>query len=88
VTGPKFTYLHCSACGRVLGKSPGVAVSLGLLCEDPVCEYQGAPPDNIVRDSVIVAAALDGCGVTPLSFAADLSRQRVYQIVDRWKQGV
>ena len=87
MTKPKFTAVHCSVCGRQIGKRPGVQVVLGMICDDPLCFYLSEPPPNVMRDSYIVAAALDGVAASQIAFANDMSRQRVYQVVDTWKQG-
>lgn len=88
MTKPKFTDISCSSCGRKIGKKPGVQVILGMICDDPLCFYQSEPQPNVVRDSYVVAAALDGLAASQIAFANDMSRQRVYQIVDTWKKGL
>lgn len=71
-----------------MGSKPGVQVTLGLICDDPVCSWQPEPGLHIERDSAIVAAALDGVKVLTVASAAEMSRQRVYQIFEAWRRGV
>lgn len=85
---PAFTALYCSVCGRKVGKKPGVQVVLGLVCDKAVCNYQDPPTANLQRDGFIVAAALAGVAISQIAFATQVSRQRVYQIIETWKQGV
>lgn len=87
MTKPKHSVLSCSQCGAKLGTKPGETVVLGLLCNDPLCTYQPTPGLNAVRDSLVVAAAMDGIRVQTVAAATEMSRQRVYQIFDTWKQG-
>lgn len=84
---PKFTTVHCSVCGRVIGKKQGVQVVLGLVCEDPVCNFQEPPALNQPRDAAIVSGHLAGIPVVQISCASGMSRQRIYQIIDAWKKG-
>lgn len=84
----KFTYLHCSLCGRRIGKKPGVQVILGLVCDDPICNYQDAAMSTQQRDAYIICAALESVSVTQIALATGITRQRVYQILDTWKRAV
>lgn len=84
----KKTPLYCSSCGRQMGTVPGVQVIAGLICDDPICTYQGASSLNDQRDALIVAGVLGGVPVAQIAFSTDMSRQRVYQIFDSWKKGV
>lgn len=88
MTNAKYSNVHCSVCGRVLGRKPGVEVTLNLLCDDLLCEYQGAAPVTAARDAIIITSAIDGDKVSEVAFAHNMSRQRVYQIFDTWKQGI
>lgn len=88
MTKPVFTYLHCSRCGREMGKKPGIQVVPGLICNDPICTFQSEATINEARDALIVAGVLAGIPVAQIAFATDMSRQRVYQIIDAWKAGV
>ena len=85
---PDFTYLYCSVCGRKMGKKPGVQVIIGLVCDKPICNYQEPVSANEQRDAYVVAGALGGVPVSQIAFSEGVSRQRIYQIIDSWKQGV
>jgi hypothetical protein len=71
-----------------MGKKPGVQVVLDAVCVDPICNYQTEVTVNEQRDALIVAGYLARIPVQQIAFASDMSRQRVYQIIDAWKQGV
>ena len=71
-----------------MGTMPGVQAVTGLICDDPICNYQGAPSLNQPRDARIVASILSGVPVAQVAFAAEMSRQRIYQILNTWKQGI
>lgn len=86
--GPTYSPVLCSVCGRQMGRKPGAAVVLGLICDNPICHYQGEADLNQQRDAFIVAGAQEGVPVVQIAFASEMSRQRVYQILDSWKQGV
>ena len=89
MTNPKFTPVVCCACFKTVGKIPGVAASpSNVYCDDPVCAYQGPADINDDRDDQIMA--LVQARVSPSAIAAEfgITRQRVYQIFDKWKQGV
>lgn len=88
MTKPIFTDLHCSVCGRKMGKKPGIQVVLGLVCDDPICAYQPETSANEQRDALIVNSALAGVPVSRLAQHYNMSRQRIYQILDAWKTGV
>lgn len=88
MTNPKYHLLNCSVCGANMGKKPGVQVVLGLVCDDPLCNYQPQPKFDEQRNAYIVALALDGAKVQTVALAAKMSRQRVYQIFDQWRSGV
>jgi hypothetical protein len=75
-------------CGRKIGKKPGIQVISGLICDDPICNYQPEVSINESRDALIVAGIIEGVPVQQIAFASDMSRQRIYQIFDAWKQGV
>lgn len=85
---PKYTKVHCSVCGRVMGKRPGVQVVLGLICDDPICNFQEPAQINAARDAQIVAGYLAGISVIQIARSTGMSRQRVYQIIESWKAGV
>lgn len=85
---PKFTTVHCSVCGRAMGKKPGVQIVVGLICDDVICNFQEPPTINEARDALIVAGYLERIPVVQIAQSADMSRQRVYQILDSWKTGV
>lgn len=87
MTNPIYTPLHCSNCHAEMGKVPGIKVIGGLVCDDPLCVYQVVPFPELARDSYIVALAMDRARVSQVAVAAGLSRQRVYQIFNRWKHG-
>lgn len=70
--------------GRVEGERP----SFGLICNDPLCAYEPISWLDEPRDAYIVALAQDGVKITTVSKEFGLSRQRVYQIFDKWKGGV
>lgn len=84
----KFSDLYCSVCGKSVGKTKGVVVVNGLVCSDPICNVQVPPSPNEQRDAFLVAASLAGVPVSQIAFATNVSRQRVYQIIDGWKKGV
>jgi hypothetical protein len=84
----KFTWVYCSACGRKVGKKPGVQVILDVVCSDPICQYQEPVSINESRDALIVAASQGGVPVSRIAASSGVSRQRVYQILDTWKDGV
>jgi hypothetical protein len=88
VTGkfPTYTAILCSVCGRVLGKNKGVQVVTNVVCQDPFCIAQSVPTLNEARDSAIVFAAMEGIPASQIAFATHMSRQRVYQILDSWRQ--
>lgn len=86
--GTKFTWVHCAACGRRMGKRPGVQVVLDIICDDPICQFQDVVSANEQRDSLIVAGVLEGIPVSQIASQAGMSRQRVYQILDTWREGV
>lgn len=88
MTNPVYSKIYCSVCGKVMGKKPGIHVVLGAVCEDPLCSYQPDASANSARDSYIVAAAMDGVGAAQIAASNQMSRQRVYQIVETWKAGV
>lgn len=71
-----------------MGKKPGVQVVLGAVCDDLLCNYQDPVDANEARDALIVAGVLDGAAVSQVAEKSGVSRQRVYQIFDKWKQGV
>lgn len=70
-----------------MGKKPGIQVVVGAVCDDAICNYQSEVGINESRDSLIVAGVLENIPVAQIAFASDMSRQRVYQIFDAWKQG-
>lgn len=80
--------INCSVCGSLLGTTPGTHVFGDVLCTDPICVFQGPVAPNEARDALIVNGVLAGVPVTQVAFAAEMSRQRVYQILDNWKAGV
>jgi hypothetical protein len=88
VTGPKFTDINCSVCGRVMGKKPGVQVILGVVCDNPICHYQGPAAPNAARDALLVAGIHEGIPVSQVALGTGMTRQRIYQILDTWKAGV
>jgi hypothetical protein len=88
MTKPTFTPILCSRCGRNMGKKPGITVVTDAICNDPICNYQTEVTINEARDALIVAGWLGGVPVQQIAFASDVSRQRVYQIIDTWKAGV
>jgi hypothetical protein len=88
VRDAKVTFIFCSVCGRKMGKKPGVQVVLGAVCEDPICNYQDETSVNESRDALVVAAVLGGIPVSRIAAFSGISRQRVYQILDTWKDGV
>lgn len=71
-----------------MGKMKGAAVVLTLICDDPICQVQGVVDINDQRDALIVAAAMAGIPAPQIAFANNMSRQRVYQVVDSWKRGI
>jgi hypothetical protein len=87
-TSVKRSPIWCSCCGRRMGTKPGTNVTLGMICDNPICSWQGPPAPNGQRDAFIVAAALAHVSVSQISFETGVSRQRVYQIIDTWKSGV
>lgn len=80
--------LICSSCGRTVGSVTTSGVNLGVICDNPICRYQGPADLNAQRDAFVVAAALGGVAASRIATATNVSRQRVYQIVDAWKRGV
>lgn len=88
MTKPVFSPIYCSVCGRKMGSKPGIQVVLGLICDDPICNYQPPAAANAARDGLIVAAVLEKIPVAQIAFATGITRQRIYQIFDTWKQGV
>jgi hypothetical protein len=83
-----FSDLLCSACGRKVGRRAGTQVVLGLICDNPICDYQGETTINEERDSWIALAVAEGVPVSQVAFSTEISRQRIYQILDTWKQGI
>lgn len=77
--------IYCTACGRKVGQRTGDIPVPGVLCTDPVCEYQGASDHYPQRDSYILAMYMDGVSATVIARGFEISRQRVYQIIDKWK---
>lgn len=71
-----------------MGKKPGVQVVLGLVCDDPICHYQDAAGPNESRDAVIVAGVQEGVPVSQVALSTGMTRQRIYQILEAWRQGV
>lgn len=69
-----------------MGKTPGVLVVLGAICDDPICSFRAPARVNEDRDALIIAAALEGVPISQIAFATDMSRQRVYQIIDAWRR--
>jgi hypothetical protein len=88
VSAHKFSHVYCSVCGKSVGKTKGVVVVNDLVCEDPICNAQTPPSPNEQRDAFIVAAALAGVAISQIAFATQVSRQRIYQIIDGWKKGI
>lgn len=88
MTKPVFSPIYCSVCGRKMGSKPGVQVVLGAVCDDPICNYQPPATANAQRDGIVVAAWLEKIPVAQIAFAMDITRQRIYQIIEAWKQGV
>lgn len=88
MTGKKpETPVYCGVCGRVMGKKRGVQVTLDLVCDDAICLYQEPVTVNERRDALIVAGFLEKVPVSQIASQTGMSRQRVYQIVDAWKEG-
>lgn len=85
---PKYTSVHCSVCGRKIGKRPGIQVALGLICDAPICNFQPELAPNEQRDALIVASTLARIPVSKIAAGFKMSRQRVYQVMDAWKEGV
>lgn len=71
-----------------MGKKQGIQVMLGLVCDDPICNFQPEIKATEPRDALIVAGILAKIPVAQIAFANNIARQRVYQIFDAWKQGV
>ena len=71
-----------------MGKQKGIQVVLGLVCDDPICNFQDEISINEQRDAFIVASVLGGVPVSQIARGNGVSRQRVYQIFDSWKEGV
>jgi hypothetical protein len=71
-----------------MGKKKGVQVVPGLVCNDPICNYQEPINLNQQRDAFVVCGALEGVAVSQIAFVTEMSRQRVYQIIDTWKAGI
>jgi hypothetical protein len=88
VTKTPKTDVNCEACGRKVGSKVGTQVILGVTCDNPICEYQGPAPLNSERDGRVLAGALAGIPVSHMALYEGVSRQRIYQIIDTWKQGV
>ena len=88
MTKPVFSPILCSRCGRNMGKKPGIQVVTDAICDDPICFYQPEVTINEQRDAFIVAGWLAKIPVQQIAFATSVSRQRIYQIIDAWKQGV
>lgn len=88
MTGPKFTDISCSVCGKWMGKKPGVQVMLGVVCDNPICHYQGSAAPNAARDALIVAGIQEKIPVSQVALSTGMTRQRIYQILDTWKAGV
>ena len=85
---PRFTNVHCSVCGRIVGKRPGTQVVQGIVCDNPICNFQEPASLNQARDAAIVAGILSGIPASQIAHASDMSRQRVYQIFTTWRSGV
>ena len=83
----KTSPINCSVCGREVGTKPGIQVILGLVCTDPICNYQEPINVNESRDALIVAGVLENVPVVQIARSTGMSRQRVYQIVDTWRGG-
>jgi hypothetical protein len=88
VTKPIRSPIYCSVCGREMGTKSGVQVVLGLVCDDPICNYQPPASVNAARDGRIVAAVLEKIPVAQIAFATGITRQRIYQIFESWKGGI
>lgn len=88
MTLPKYSDLLCSSCGALIGKQKGVQVVLGLICSKPICNYQDEVTVNEQRDAFVVAAVLGNVPVARVARGLGVSRQRIYQIVDTWKEGI
>jgi len=84
----QYTWVHCSGCGRKVGRKKGISVVLDFICDDPICHFQEPPTINEQRDSLIVTGVLEGIPVTQIAAQSGISRQRVYQIIDTWKEGI
>jgi hypothetical protein len=84
----KWSGVYCSVCGREVGKKKGAQVTLEVVCDKPICNYDIPASVNEQRDAYVIAAALGGVSVHQIAVANGVSRQRVYQIIDSWKQGV
>lgn len=70
-----------------MGTKPGLQVILGLVCDEPICNYQEPINANESRDALIVAGVLEDVAVVSIAREAGMSRQRVYQIVETWRAG-
>lgn len=88
MTRTAYTSIYCSKCGRIMGKKPGIQVVNGAICDDPICNFQPEVKVTMARDALIVAGALAGISIAQIAFTTDMTRQRVYQILDSWKAGV
>jgi DNA-binding phage protein len=71
-----------------MGKQKGIQVVLGLVCDDPICNYQNEITVNEQRDALIVAGVLAKVSVSRIAAETGMSRQRIYQIMDMWKAGI
>ncbi len=85
MTKPVYTDQYCSVCGTVVGKVPGINVVPGLLCNNPLCHVQTPVTIDHRRDQLLVFLADRGFAVTSLAKWAGISRQRVYQILNKEK---
>lgn len=70
-----------------MGVKPGQGAIIGLICLESSCQIEKPPSIDEPRNAVIVAAIVDGVSAHTLAEKFNLSRQRIYQIVDAYRNG-
>lgn len=87
MTLPKFITLYCDVCGTKIGQRSGEGAVTGLRCPDPFCSLRDPAKVTVVRDGTVSLLFNLGYSAPKIAAAFDVSRQRVYQIVDDYARG-